>query len=185
MESLFVSAPSPSLSCIPERIPMIRIPLLFNEQLPVLARQGFLLVDVRSEKRFDRITAFAAKEFNVSIALISLVDKDRLWFKSRVGVKADEVWNDMSFCASTITASQTLVVEDALDDLRFVDNAMVVGAPYVRFYAGSVLGLGNGQIIGTLGVMDYLPRRFDKVDLAVLEGLRDLVIEELMVGLAR
>ena len=142
-------------------------------------------MDVLPEKRFDRITAFAAKEFDVSIALISLVDKDRLWFKSRVGVKADEARNDMSFCACTIAASKTLVIEDVRDDVRFIDNAMVVGEPYIRFYAGTVLVLGNGQIIGTLGVMDHHPRQFDKVDVAVLEGLRNLVIEELMIGYAR
>jgi GAF domain-containing protein len=110
---------------------------------------------------------------------VSMVDRDRQWFKSTIGIEMCETPRDVSFCAHAITKSATLVVPDALRDPRFVDNPLVVGHPYIRFYAGAGLRLPYGQVVGTLCIMDRRPREFDKLDVAILGGLRDLVVDEL------
>jgi GAF domain-containing protein len=114
------------------------------------------------------------------MALVSLVDKDRQWFKSNFGLEARETPRDISFCGHAVTLSAPLVVPDALEDPRFADNPLVTGAPYVRFYAGAGLRLPYGEVVGTLCVMDSRPRAFDRLDVAVLCGVRDLVVEELL-----
>jgi GAF domain-containing protein len=114
------------------------------------------------------------------MALVSLVDRDRQWFKSNFGLEARETPRAVSFCGHAVTLSAPLVVPDALEDPRFADNPLVTGHPYVRFYAGAGLRLPHGQVVGTLCVMDRRPRAFDRLDVAVLCGLRDLVVEELL-----
>jgi GAF domain-containing protein len=159
---------------------MIKAPLPHNEAKRLSALRELLILDTPPEERFDRISAFAAKEFDVPIALVSLVDQDRQWFKSSFGLDdMQESPRDTSFCGHAVAMSRTLVVSDALADPRFVDNPMVVGHPYIRFYAGALLRLPYGQVVGTLCIMDRRPRAFDKLDEAILGGLRDLVVEEL------
>lgn len=158
---------------------MIPPTLPHNEQQRLQALRELLILDTPPEERFDRISAFAAKEFDVPIALVSLVDRDRQWFKSTFGMDVCETPRDISFCGHALNNSETLVVPDALKDKRFVDNPLVIGAPYVRFYAGALLRLPYGQVVGTFCIMDQRPRVFDKLDLAILGGLRDLVVEEL------
>jgi GAF domain-containing protein len=159
---------------------MIKAPLPHNEAKRLSALRELLILDTPPEERFDRISAFAAKEFDVPIALVSLVDQDRQWFKSSFGMEdMQESPRDTSFCGHAVAMAKTLVVPDALADLRFVDNPMVVGHPYIRFYAGALLRLPYGQVVGTLCIMDRRPREFDKLDEAILGGLRDLVVEEL------
>jgi len=158
---------------------MITAPLPHNESQRLRALRDLLILDTQPEERFDRISAFAAKEFDVPMALVSLVDRDRQWFKSNFGVEERETPRDTSFCGHAIHLPDALVVPDALKDPRFRDNPMVVGKPYIRFYAGSVLRLPYGQVVGTLCVMDRRPRQFDRLDIAILGGLRDLVVEEL------
>ncbi len=158
---------------------MIPAPLPHNEKQRLLALRELLLLDTPPEERFDRISAFAAKEFDVPIALVSLVDQDRQWFKSSFGMDVCETARDISFCGHAVTMSETLVVPDALKDPRFADNPLVIGAPYVRSYAGALLRLPYGQIVGTFCIMDRRPRAFDRLDLAILGGLRDLVVDEM------
>ena len=158
---------------------LIQAPLPHNEKQRLTALRELLILDTAPEERFDRISAFAAKEFEVPMALVSLVDQDRQWFKSNFGVEVRETPRDISFCGHAVAQSEPLVVHDALKDPRFADNPMVVGQPYVRFYAGAGLRLPYGQVVGTFCIMDRRPRLFDRLDIAILCGLRDLVVEEL------
>ena len=159
---------------------MISAPLHHNEKQRLKALRALVILDTPPEERFDRIAAFAAKEFDMPMALVSLVDRDRQWFKSNFGLEARETPRDVSFCGHAVTLSAPLVVLDALEDHRFLDNPLVTGPPYVRFYAGAGLRLPYGETVGTLCVMDRRPRAFDRLDVAVLCGLRDLVVEELL-----
>ena len=159
---------------------MITAPLPHNEAQRLRALRELLILDTPPEERFDRIAAFAAREFDVPMALVSLVDRDRQWFKSNFGLEDRETPRDTSFCGHAISERDALVVPDALEDPRFCDNPMVVGKPHIRFDAGCVLRLPYGQVVGTLCVLDRRPRRFDRLDVAILGGLRDVVVEELV-----
>lgn len=159
---------------------MIKAPLPHNEAQRLRALRELLILDTPPEERFDRIAAFAAREFDVPMALVSLVDRDRQWFKSNFGLEDRETPRDTSFCGHAISERDALVVPDALEDPRFCDNPMVVGKPHIRFYAGCVLRLPYGQVVGTLCVLDRRPRSFDRLDVAILGGLRDVVVEELV-----
>jgi GAF domain-containing protein len=151
-----------------------------NEDERLQALRQLLILDTPPEERFDRIVAFAAQEFDMPIALISLVDAQRQWFKARVGLDAEETGRDVSFCAHAILTDETMVVPDTAHDLRFADNPLVTGGPGIQFYAGAPLKLPDGQNIGTLCIIDQQPRTLDRVDLAILASLRDLAVEELV-----
>ncbi len=150
-----------------------------NEVERLQALQALLLLDTPPEERFDRIAAFAASEFDVPMAMVTLVDENRQWFKARVGLTLCETERDVSFCGHAIMAHATMVVPDARRDPRFADNPLVTGEPNVCFYAGAPLGLPTGEIVGTLCIIDTQPRKMDRTDLANLGALRALVLEEL------
>jgi GAF domain-containing protein len=150
-----------------------------NEADRLAALYAALLLDTPPEERFDKIVAFAATEFNVPIALITLVDSDRQWFKARIGLDACSTARDISFCGHAILQPAILVIEDALTDARFHDNPLVTGAPHIRFYAGAPIVDAGGHALGTLCVIDTAPRQFDTTDLAILAALRDLLVQEL------
>jgi CheY-like chemotaxis protein len=137
------------------------------------------LLDTPPDPRFDRITRLASRYFAVPIALISLVDRDRQWFKASVGLDIVETSREASFCAYTVVDRKTLVVNDALADDRFAENPLVIGEPRVRFYAGAPLILSNGTCLGSLCLMDTRPRWFAADDTRLLEDLRDLAVSEL------
>jgi GAF domain-containing protein len=158
---------------------MISPPLPENEVERLAALRQLLLLDTPPEERFDRIVGFAAEEFDVPIVLISLVDSDRQWFKARIGLQACETPRSASFCGHAIHTHEYTVVPDATLDERFFDNPLVIGAPHIRFYAGAPLELQGGQRLGTLCLIDTVPRTLDKLDLAILGSLRDLVVSEL------
>ncbi|MCG2583957.1 GAF domain-containing protein [Massilia sp. TS11] len=158
---------------------MLAAPLPDNERERLAALRALLILDTPPEERFDRITAFAAQEFAVPIATISLVDAERQWFKSRVGLDVCETGRDESFCAHAILQDAILVIPDALADPRFADNPLVTGAPHIRFYAGAQLRLADGSKPGTLCLIDRVTRQLDSVELAILASLRQLVEEEL------
>lgn len=158
---------------------MLIAPRPTDEEARLNALRALLLLDTPPEDRFDRIVAFAAEELDMPIALISLVDEHRQWFKSRVGLDAAETARDISFCGHAITQPATFVVDDALRDDRFRDNPLVTGGPEIRFYAGAPLRLPSGHAVGTLCVLDTRPRTLDRVDHALLAALRDLIVEEI------
>jgi CheY-like chemotaxis protein len=139
------------------------------------------ILDSGPEERFDRITRLAQRVFDVPIALVSLVDADRQWFKSRQGLDLDETHRDLSFCAHAIHDDSVFVVSDALLDPRFADNPAVTGELRVRFYAGRPLR-ANGRRVGTLCVVDQRPRHLHDEDVRALDDLAALVERELVAG---
>ncbi|MFS2021160.1 PAS domain S-box protein, partial [Massilia sp. CT11-108] len=136
------------------------------------------LLDTRPEPRFDRYTRLAAMTFGVPIALITLVDDKRQWFKSRCGLDVEQTAREDAFCAHTVAQREMLVVEDAAADPRFADNPLVKGGPHIRFYAGQPV-FCDGQAVGTLCIVDRNPRRFDDAQRQCLRDLADLVEVEL------
>ena len=159
---------------------MIAAPIPDNEAERLAALYALLILDTPPEQRFDKIVEFAASEFDVPIALISLIDSDRQWFKSGVGLDACETGRDVSFCGHAILRSDIMEIPDAAEDVRFADNPLVTGPPHIRFYAGAPLALPDGNTIGTLCLIDIRPRKLDEVELAILSTLRGLVMQELI-----
>ena len=156
-----------------------RAPLPATESPRLDALRGLGLLDTPAEERFDRITRLAVRSFDVSIALVSLVDSERQWFKSRAGAIDAQTPRDQSFCAHTILRSDTLVVPDALLDPRFADSPLVTGAPRIRFYAGHPLFAPDGSAVGTFCLKDHRPRQFGDAELQLLADLAALVQREL------
>lgn len=155
-------------------------PLPPNEKERLAALHALLILDTPPEQRFDRITEFAASEFDAPIALISLVDENRQWFKSKVGLDVCETSRDLAFCAHALLSSAPLIIPDTLKDERFADNPLVLGPPHIRFYTGMPLLMSSGLAAGTLCVIDTKPRELDATDLAILTTLRDLAVNELL-----
>ncbi|ARU28992.1 PAS domain-containing protein [Cellvibrio sp. PSBB006] len=134
-------------------------PLPANEMLRLQALYDLLILDSPREKNFDDITAIASMICDVPMSIISLVDAERQWFKSSVGLDGTETARDIAFCAHAILQPQQMtIVPDALLDKRFVDNPLVTGDPHIRFYAGAPLVTEDGAALGTLCVADYKPR---------------------------
>ena len=150
-----------------------------NEAQRLAALYELLLLDTPPEQRFDTIVEFAASEFDVPISLISLIDRDRQWFKARFGLEACSTPRDISFCGHAILQPEIMVVPDALDDARFFDNPLVTSEPHIRFYAGAPIILPSGEAVGTLCLIDVKPRTLDAVELPILSSLRALLVQEL------
>ena len=154
-------------------------PLPADEPERLKALQGLRLLDTPAEERFDRITRLAARILSVPIALITLVDSNRQWFKSRVGEIGPETPREQAFCAHAILDEKGLLVPDALADARFADNPLVLGAPHVRFYAGSPIHAPDGHAVGTLCIIDHRPRELSAEDVQAMRDLAGLVEAEL------
>lgn len=150
-----------------------------NESQRLQTLHQLLIMDTPPEERFDRITQFARFEFDVPIALITLVDKDRQWFKSSAGLNACETSRDISFCGHAVLRDDIMLVPDAWLDERFHDNPLVTGEPYIRFYAGAPLAV-EGQNIGTLCLIDTKPNQLDALALSIFSTLRSMVVQELV-----
>ncbi len=159
---------------------MVLAPTPADEDDRLGALRQLLILDTPPEERFDRIAAFAANEFDVPIAIVSIVDADRTWFKAHVGSSLTQAPRDVSFCGHAILQGEPFVVPDATLDARFADNPNVTQEPFVRFYAGACLRLPTGHNVGTLCLFDFKPREMDRIALAILNTLRDLVVEELL-----
>ena len=159
-----------------------------DETSRVQALHDQAILDTESEDRFDRIAAMAAAHFGAPIALVSLVDSDRQWFKACIGLDVRETTRDWAFChhAIQLGAHGVMVVEDATADSRFFDNPLVTGDPYIRFYAGATLTTREGANLGTLCVIDTKPReRPSDADLAHLSSLAELVVDQIELSRAR
>lgn len=154
-------------------------PLPPDELERLAALHALELLDTPSEERFDRITRLAARFFGVPIALISLVDRDRQWFKSRNGLQVQQTSREVSFCGHAILQSEALVVSDAWTDDRFADNPLVQSEPRVRFYAGHPIAAPDGSPIGTLCLIDHKPRHFGEAQIKALRDMAALVEREL------
>jgi diguanylate cyclase (GGDEF)-like protein len=140
---------------------------------------SFNILDTEPDEDFDRITRIASQMLGMPIALVSLVDHERQWFLSRVGLDATETAREVAFCAHTICSSQLMVVGDASADIRFRDNPLVTGDPHIRFYAGAPLRTRAGHALGTLCVIGSEPRELGLTERRLLEELAGMVIHTL------
>lgn len=150
-----------------------------NESERLQALYRCLLLDTMPEDRFDRLTRLARQMLGTQIALVSLVDAQRQWFKSCQGLDASETGRDISFCGHAILGTDIFQVVDARLDSRFADNPLVTGAPCIRFYAGAPLSTADGYMIGTLCIIDDKPRELTKQELQALRDLADCVEDEI------
>lgn len=159
---------------------MNKLDTSYDETLRVHTLRELNILDTAPEDRFDRLTRLAKRMFNVPIALVSLIDSDRQWFKSSIGLPVSQTARSVSFCGHAILQNEAFVVPDASLDQRFATNPLVLGEPHIRFYAGQPLKLGNGIVLGTLCIIDSVPRSFSDEDREALRDLAKIVENELI-----
>jgi len=152
-----------------------------DEKLRLEKLRALKLLDTAPEERFDRLTRMAKRLFQVDTAVVSLVDEDRQWFKSKASTNdlVDETPRNVSFCGHAILDQDVFVVEDAQVDERFKDNPLVTAESGIRFYAGFPLRINDGSALGTLCVFDKEPRQFSEDDVQLLRDLGDMAEKEI------
>ncbi len=158
---------------------MIEAPVCSTEPERLSFLRALKILDTPIEERFERITRLVCAALGVPIAAISLIDERRQWFKSIAGLDVAETPRAFSFCAHAILGSEPMVVPNALEDVRFRDNPLVVGEPFIRFYAGCPLTFGTDMRIGTLCAIDKIPREINEDQLGVLRDLAKVVESEI------
>ena len=156
---------------------MQKPPIPLDEAERLAALRSYRVLDTQPESDFDALTETVAMVFGTPIALVSLVDTDRQWFKARVGLDARETSRDIAFCAHAMLGNDVFVVPNALEDPRFADNPLVVHAPQIRFYAGAPLIDPEGRRLGTLCAIDREPRQPTEQQLGILQRLAGQVIK--------
>jgi GAF domain-containing protein len=149
----------------------MKAPLPTNEAERLAALKEYHILDTGTEQAYDDITILAAHICEVPIAMISLVDEARQWFKSKVGLEQQQTSRNVAFCAHAILQNEPFIVRDATKDRRFADNALVTGEPHVRFYAGIPLINPEGLALGTLCVVDHQPRLLSAAQQEALRAL--------------
>jgi GAF domain-containing protein len=154
-------------------------PVLPNEAKRLKVLWQYEVLDTVPEEVFDDLTELAAKICEAPIALISLVDEDRQWFKSKVGLTVSETSRNHSFCAYAITQPDLFIVPDATKDPRFARNPLVTAEPNIRFYAGAPLITPDGHALGTLCVIDKVPRTLRPEQKQALRILARHVVSQL------
>ena len=155
-----------------------------DEDARLAAVRRYEILDTPRDGAFDRVTQLAARLFRVPISIVSIVDEDRIWFKSRHGIDAEQVGRDPGLCASAILQHEPLVVADASVDPNALANPLVAGEFGLRFYAGAPLRTWDGHNLGTICVIDREPREIGDEDTATLEHLAAIVVHELEFRLA-
>jgi GAF domain-containing protein len=136
----------------------------------------YQILDTPAEQAFDDLVALAAQICDAPVALISLVDENRQWFKATLGVDVSETPRDISFCGHAILGEDVFEVSDAREDVRFWDNPLVAKEPHVRFYAGAPLKSPEGHALGTLCVIDHQARFLTEAETGALEALARLAV---------
>jgi signal transduction histidine kinase/DNA-binding response OmpR family regulator len=155
-----------------------------HEQRRLAAVRRYEILDTPPDGAFDRITSLAARIFSVPISIISLVDEDRIWFKSGYGVDVPQIGRAPGLCASAILQDEPWVLPDAAKDIRSLTNPLVAGEFGLRFYAGAPLKTSDGYNLGTLCVIDREPRQISEKDIAQLDELAAIVMDEMELRLA-
>lgn len=148
------------------------------------ALQSYEILDTPPDGAFDRITTLAARHFDVPVALVSLVDEDRIWFKSRHGLEAEQIARSPGLCASAVLSDDAYVVRDAIKDPRTLANPLVAGELGVRFYAAAPLITHEGHRLGTMNIIDFKPREFEEEQEEILEQFAGLVMDQMELRLS-
>lgn len=155
-----------------------------DEQGRLAAVHRYDVLDTPPDGAFDRITALAARLFRVPISIVSIVDADRIWFKSHHGIETEEIERAPGLCASAVCQYEPWLVTDARIDPRTLDNPLVAGELGLRFYLGVALTTGDGYNLGTLNVIDCEPRDVSADEIATLQDLAAVVMDELELRLS-
>ncbi|SAK65390.1 diguanylate cyclase [Caballeronia hypogeia] len=158
---------------------MLAAPIPENEPARLATLRTLRILDTPAEERFDRLTRLARRLFDVPIALVSLIDENRQWFKSCAGLGVQETTRDISFCGHAIMHEDVFMIPDARADVRFHDNPLVTGDPGIRFYAGQPLTVPNGTKLGTLCLIDTRPRELDAEQRGLLRDLAHIAEQEI------
>ncbi|MEO8006562.1 MAG: sensor domain-containing diguanylate cyclase [Betaproteobacteria bacterium] len=153
---------------------MIPAPIPQDETVRLAALYASALLGTPDDFALDCVTHIGAQLFRVPICVVSLVDSNRQWFKFCAGLDAAQTPRDIAFCAHVVASGRALVVEDTLRDVRFADNPLVTGPPWIRFYAGYPLRAATGEVLGTLCIIDTQPREFSSPQLKLLPELTTL-----------
>ena len=159
---------------------MIKPEIPANEAIRLQQLRSLRILDTPAEERFDRLTRLAKRLLNVPIALVSLVDEHRQWFKSSIGLNVSETSRETSFCGHAILGNDCLIVPDAKHDPRFADNPLVLNEPFIHFYAGCPLKYLDGSKMGTLCVIDTIPRILNDNEIEAFRDLAELAERELI-----
>jgi GAF domain-containing protein len=154
-----------------------------NETERLRALKKFQILDTPQDGSFDRITALASFIFKVPIAIISLVDADRIWFKSHHGLPVRQINRDPGLCASAILSNDLYIIENAREDPRCLTNPLVAGEFGLQFYAATPLHTEENYNLGTLCIIDQQPRKFTADDRTILKHLGDIVMDEMNMRL--
>jgi two-component system NtrC family sensor kinase len=150
-----------------------------DDRARVAALEKYAILDTEPEQAFDDLTLLASFICKTPIAMVSLIDEDRQWFKSKIGLAASETPRDVAFCSVAIQQPEVMVVPDTLKDERFCNNPFVTAEPKIRFYAGAPLVNEDGYALGTLCVVDKTPREFNDEQKEALKALSRLVLAQL------
>ena len=148
------------------------------------ALHRYEILDTPADGNFDRITSLAAKVFNVPIAIVSLVDEDRIWFKSHHGLDIDEIDKSPGLCASAILSDEIYLIEDARQDPRSLANPLVTGEFGLQFYAAAPLKTHDGYNLGTLCIIDQRQRYINSEQQILLRQMAEIVMSEMELRLA-
>ncbi|MDQ3073089.1 MAG: GAF domain-containing protein [Bacteroidota bacterium] len=155
-----------------------------NEEERLKALKRYQILDTPPDDSFDHVAALTAKLFKVPIALVSLVDEDRIWFKAKYGLEADQINRDPGLCASVILAPEVYTISDTLKDPRTLANPLVAGEMGLRFYAAAPLQTHDGYNLGTLCVLDTKPKTLNREDEENLAHLAKIVMDQMELRLA-
>ena len=161
---------------------IMRFPIPEHEADRLNTLRGYGILDTRPEECFDDLTRLAAFVCGTPISVMSLVDEDRQWFKSKVGIEARQTPREHAFCAHAIMSPEMFVVPDATKDPRFASNPLVLGEPHIRFYAAAPLAAPNGHHLGALCVIDRVPRQLSREQLEALRILGRQVMAQVVLG---
>lgn len=149
------------------------------EQDRVAAVRQLKILDTAAERIFDELASLAARIFEVPIALVAFADPNRIWFKSCVGLTASEAPREITLCHHTIQQSKVFVVNDAMEDARFMCSPLVTTDPKVRFYAAAPILTDDGYALGVVCIVDRVPRQLNEFQLSILESLARVAVEQL------